>query len=554
MTTACTDWAARLLAGRSIIPAPIYPGEAERALEIFKGLRVVDLPGKPTFGECAAPWVFDFVAVVFGGCDPETGKQAIREYGLLVSKKNTKSTLAAGIMLTALILCWREDEELLILAPTIEVAQASFKPAASMVRSDPELSDMFHIQEHIRTISNRVTRNSLKVVAAEADTVSGKKAGRILVDELWLFGKQAKAEAMFMEATGGQVSREEGWTIYLTTQSDEPPAGVFRDKLNYWRDVRDGKINDPKTLGVLYEFPPEMIESKAYLKTENFRITNPNIGLSVSQEWLEDNLKKNQAKTDGAFQQFLAKHLNVEIGLNLRTDRWAGADRWQAAADRTITLDSLLERCEVVCIGIDGGGLDDLLGFAVAGRERDTGKWLLWTRAWAHQSVFERRKSEASKLRDFERDGDLIVVEHVGQDAEQVAEICRAAYDSGLLDRIGCDQAGIGAIAQQIVDADVPQELLIGISQGWKLHGAIQTTERKLAEGVLWHAGQPLMDWCVGNARVEPKGNAIMITKQIAGRGKIDPLMASFNAITLISLNPAARGPSVYEERGFRVL
>lgn len=132
------------------------------------------------------------------------------------------------------------------------------------------------------------------------------------------------------------------------------------------------------------------------------------------------------------------------------------------------------------------------------------------------------------------------MVEHVGQDAEQVAEICRAAYDSGLLDRIGCDQAGIGAIAQQIVDADVPQELLIGISQGWKLHGAIQTTERKLAEGVLWHAGQPLMDWCVGNARVEPKGNAIMITKQIAGRGKIDPLMASFNAITLISLNPAA--------------
>lgn len=540
MTTACTDWAARLLAGRSIIPAPIYPGEAERALEIFRGLRVVDLPGKPTFGECAAPWVFDFVAAVFGGCDPETGKQAIREYGLLVSKKNTKSTLAAGIMLTALILCWREDEELLILAPTIEVAQASFKPAASMVRADPELSDMFHIQEHIRTISNRVTRNSLKVVAAEADTVSGKKAGRILVDELWLFGKQAKAEAMFMEATGGQVSREEGWTIYLTTQSDEPPAGVFKDKLNYWRDVRDGKINDPKTLGVLYEFPPEMIESKAYLKPENFRITNPNIGLSVSQEWLEDNLKKNQAKTDGAFQQFLAKHLNVEIGLNLRTDRWAGADRWQAAADKSITLDSLLERCEVVCIGIDGGGLDDLLGFAVAGRERDTGKWLLWTRAWAHQSVFERRKSEASKLRDFERDGDLIVVEHVGQDAEQVAEICRAAYDSGLLDRIGCDQAGIGAIAQQIVDADVPQELLIGISQGWKLHGAIQTTERKLAEGVLWHAGQPLMDWCVGNARVEPKGNAIMITKQIAGRGKIDPLMASFNAITLISLNPAA--------------
>lgn len=550
--TECKDWAERLKGGRSIIPPPIFASEAERALVIFKQLRVVDLPGKPTFGECSDQWVFDFVAAVFGACDPETGRQAIREYGLLVSKKNTKSTLAAGIMLTALILCWREDEEHLILAPTIEVAQNSFKPAASMVRVDPELTDMFHVQEHIRTITHRVSRNSLKVVAADADTVSGKKAGRILIDELWLFGKQSKAEAMFMEATGGQVSRDEGWSIYLTTQSDEPPSGVFKDKLNYWRDVRDGKISDPKTLGVLYEFPQDMVASKAYLLPENFHISNPNLGRSVSKEWLEDNLKKNQGKKDGAYQQFLAKHLNIEIGLNLRSDRWTGADLWESAAIEPFTLEQLLERSEVVCIGIDGGGMDDMLGLAVVGREKETGRWLAWCRAWLHPIALERRKSEAARYHDFAKDGDLILAQYVGQDIEDVVAIVDQVVESGLLDKIGVDRAGLGGIYDALVGTEeetgsVERELVVGIPQGWQLQGAIKTAERHLASKKLVHGGSALMAWCVGNARIVPVGNAISITKQASGFAKIDPLMSLLDAIQLMANNPEAKaGPAIY--------
>ncbi|SDV49810.1 terminase large subunit [Chitinasiproducens palmae] len=537
-TTACPDWTSRLVERRSIIPPPIFPDQGEQALAIFKQLRVTDLPGKPTFGECSEQWVFDYVAAIFGAYDSETGRQLIREFFLLISKKNTKSTIAAGIMLTAVILCWREEEEHLILAPTKEVADNSFKPAAGMVRADEELSALFHIQEHIRTITHRVTRASLKVVAADTDTVSGKKSGRILVDELWLFGTKSRASSMFMEATGGQISRDEGWVIFLTTQSDQPPAGVFKEKLDYYRDVRDGKIVDPKSLGVLYEFPPHMVKSKAYLDPTNFYISNPNIGRSVSAEWLDDQLQKLRHKLDGTFQEFLAKHLNIEIGLNLRADRWAGADHWEAQGRAGLTLEQLIDRCEVIDAGIDGGGLDDLLGLAVAGRERGTGAWLTWGKAWAHPSVLERRQSEAARFTDFAREGDLVLVKRIGEDVEQLAAIVAQVHDSGKLDKVGVDPSGIGAVLDALEAAGVPKELIIGISQGWKLGGTIKTTERKLAEGGLLHGGRPMMAWCVGNAKVVPSGNAVLITKAASGTAKIDPLMALFDAIALLSLNP----------------
>jgi phage terminase large subunit-like protein len=107
--------------------------------------------------------------------------------------------------------------------------------------------------------------------------------------------------------------------------------------------------------------------------------------------------------------------------------------------------------------------------------------------------------------------------------------------------QIGLDPSGIGSIIDGLLDEKIPEDKIIGVSQGWKLNGAIKTTERKLAEGVLYHCDQPLMNWCVGNAKVEPRGNAIIITKQISGSGKIDPLMALFNAVTLMSLNPPAQ-------------
>ncbi len=542
VSTACLDWADRLRDGRSIIPSPLFPAQAERALEVFKALRIVDAPGSPTFGECCAPWVFDLVASIFGAYDEDTGRRLITEWFVLIPKKNAKSTIAAGIMMTALILNWRQSAEFSILAPTIEVANNSYAPARDMCaeRADEELNALMHVQAHVKTITHRLSGAALKVVAADAETVGGKKGVGNLIDELWLFGKRPDAENMLREATGGLASRPEGFVIYLTTQSDDSPAGVFRSKLQYARDVRDGKIHDPRFVPVIYEFPQAMIDAGEHKDPANFGMVNPNLNFSVDREFLEREFRK--ADNDGpeSLRGFMAKHLNVEVGLALRSDRWAGADYWQAQA-RRLPLEQLLERSEVVIIGLDGGGLDDLFGMCVMGREVDTGNWLSWHRAWAHPSVMERRKSEAARFQDFADDGDLVLVERIGDDVEQIADLVEQVEESGLLDKVGVDPSGIGAVVDALIERGIALDRIVGISQGWKLTGAIKTTERKLAEGGLHHGGTRLMAWCVSNAKVEPRGNAVIITKQASGYAKIDPLLATFNAVTLMSLNPQSR-------------
>lgn len=540
-STACPDWEERIVAGQSLVPIPpLFPDEAQAGLEVMRQLRIVDAPGSPTIGEACAPWVSDFAGAVFGSYNPDTGRREIKEFALVIPKKNSKSTIAAAIMLTLLIRNWRQSAELIVLAPTIEVANNAYAPARDMVKHDEELSDLLHVQDHVRTITHRETGATLKIVAADSNTVGGKKASFILVDEIHLFGSSPNAENMLREATGGLASRPEGCIIYLTTQSDKPPAGVFLQKLQYARGVRDGRIDDKRFLPVIYEFPPRMIEAGEHRKPENFHIVNPNLGYSVDREYLVRELAKAEESGEESVRGFLSKFLNVEIGLALLSNRWPGAEFWEAQARKAITLDYIIERSEVVTIGIDGGGLDDLLGLAVIGRDRETREWLAWCRAWAHPSVLERRKDIAAQLHDFARSGDLVLVKRIGDDVDEVADIVEQIEAAGLLHQVGLDPAGIGAIQEAIAVRDVDQEKLVGVSQGWRLGGSIKTAERKLAEGGLIHAAQPMMNWCCGNARVEPKGNAILITKQASGSAKIDPLMALFNAVSLMALNPAA--------------
>lgn len=450
------------------------------------------------------------------------------------------STLAAGIMLTAILLNWREEAEFIILAPTKEIADNSFKPMAAAIREDEELSELLQVQTHIRTITHRDTKAVIKVVAADTVAVSGKKAVIVLIDELHEFGKMANADKIFTEATGGLMSRPEGFVMYLTTQSSEPPAGVFKEKLAYARKVRDGEIENPKFYPIIYEFPEEMIEAKQHLQPKNFYATNPNLGRSVDEETLLDLIQTATDTGEAKLLDVLAKHLNIEVGMNLASDSWAGAAHWSGCEKIPSDLEHVLENSEVVVMGIDGGGLDDLYGVNVMGRT-PYGEFLSWEHAFAHPIVMERRKEIAPRLKDFQKDGDLTVFDAIGEDAKAVVKLAVRLHKAGLLFGIGFDPNSLGGLLTDLTDAGIPEEKLLRCNTGWHLAASIKTAERNIATKLIYHAHRPLMAWCVGNAKVEQKGNAVVITKQKSGTAKIDPLMAFLNSVEIMAGNPPAQ-------------
>ncbi len=583
-TTACPDWERRIVERESLVPfAPLFPGEAEAALDIFKSLRMVDVAGQPTFGEACEPFVFDLVAAIFGAYDANAGQRLIEEFLLLISKKNGKSTIAAGIMLTALIRNWRHDAALSILAPTQKVAANSFGPAAAMVRIDPKLKKLLHVVDNQRMIKHRVTGAELRVIAADTGTVGGSKAGFVLVDELWIFGKQNNAESMLEEGTGGLASRPEGFVIYLTTHSDERPRGVFKDKLDYFRGVRDGKIEDPRSFGMLYEWPEAMRDDEAYLDPANFYVTNPNLGRSQSVGFIQRKLQQVKEgrgeEGDTSLQIVLAKYLNVEIGQRLARDRWTGASFWPRCAIPVLSLDDLIARSEVIVGGVDGGGLDDLLGLCLIGREKGSKRWLIWAHAWAWSIVWKRRQDIATQLNEFilegtltrcempDDDGELVAIgegddgegdqDDLTEDVLGVVDVFKRVRDAGKLpekDAIGLDPAGVAAIVDELAREGFEDDQLKAIPQGWRLSSVIKGLARKCAARTVRHAGSQLMAWCIGNVKQEPRGaSGVAITKQ-SPSAKIDPVAAMFSAATLMTLNPEAAGGFVYEERGMLIL
>lgn len=544
----CPDWRSRLAAGRSLIPdLPLIQSEADIGLRIFDQIRLPDVPGKPMLGDAAGQWFRDIVRVSFGSWDPETQQRFIRDIFAMAPKGSSKTSYSAALMLTAMLMSRRPRGEALFVGPTQAVSDRAYEQAVGMIDESADLKRRFRPRDHLKTIEDKITHSEMKVRTFDLNILTGSILIFVLLDELHLLGRSQHTTKVLRQIRGGLDKTPEGLLLITTTQSDDIPAGAFADELGMARKIRDGEFRGKTVrsmLPVIYEFPEDISRDRdRWSDPANWPMVMPNLGKSVHLSTLVPDWETERSKGEHAIRIWASQHLNLEIGMGLSAGRWRGADYWEARADKSLTLAKLLDRCEVIVAAVDGGGLDDMLALALVGRERDTRRWLSWNRTWLHRSVLDLRKSEASRFLDFEKAGELVIVDDMLHAFADLAGCIQTVEEAGLLpekNAVGLDPMGVGLIVEALAEIGISADTgrAIGIPQGWKLNGAIKTTEVKLASGELWHGGQRLTAWAVGNAKVEPKGNAITITKQNAGTAKIDPLMATIIGVAVMSLNP----------------
>src|SRR5690606_13275749 len=152
----------------------------------------------------------------------------------------------------------------------------------------------------------------------------------------------------------------------------------------------------------------------------------------------------------------------------LRANRWPGADFWPRRAHAGLTPETLLSLYVVVVVGIDGGGVVDLFGLSVGGRHKQTRDWWGWSHAWSHPSDLERRKTIADRLRDFEKVGELTIVDDELDDVSAIVELIDDINKRRLLAAVAVDPAGLGELIEALAVIGVTQEggQLIGAPQG----------------------------------------------------------------------------------------
>lgn len=485
------------------------------------------------------PWQWEGLIKPMFGTVNEDGYRQYRTAYIEIPKKNGKTELMAAIGLYMLTNDGEQGAEVYCAAADREQASICYQAAAAMVRNSDELS------KHIKCLDSRKRliyqrKNSfLQVLSSETYTKHGLNPSCVIIDEIHAHPDD---ELYTVLTAGTDYARRQQVVLIITT------AGIYDVNTIWWRlrskaiQVRDGIIDDPRFLPVLYLADPEKDNPE---DEELWKRVNPSLGQIFTLNKIRQDF--NEAKQDPiSYQNFLRFRLNIPIK---QIQRWLPMDDWDACAGQ-IDDEGLKGRA---CYGgLDLSNRQDLSAFVLVYPPiKESDKWVVRARFYCPEdSILERSRTDRVPYHIWQKQGYITATPgNVIDYAYIEKDILQASQDYNLVE-LGYDPWGATELATRLYnDYGI---VMVEVRQGAKsMSEPAKDLLAKVLKHDISHGGHPVLRWCADNIVMVADANENIRPAKDKATDRIDGMVALINAWTRAIF---AEDGSVYEERGVLVL
>jgi len=470
------------------------------------------------------PWQKAVFANLYGWKHPD-GTRRYREAFVFVPRGNSKTTMAAAIVMIHLYMDTEHGAELYSAAAERDQARLCFDIVSGMIRNQPELEAETKLFRYSVVVGDK----SYKALSAQAGSKHGFSPQLVVNDELHAHRTPELTEVLMT----GTLKRRQPLTVHLTTSDYEREGSICNEKHEYAGKVRDGIIDDPAFLPVIYEASRE----DDWTSPDMWRKANPNYEVSVPHEYLARECQR--ARDDPTYENtFKRLHLNIRTE---QLDRLLPVEQWDAC--RGTVPDVVGQPC---WCGLDIGATSDFTAFVAVFRvgERYTLKPIFWI---PEQTAAKRRERMGASFLAWERAGLLRITPQGAIDFARVeADIMEFAAEHPIRE-LAADPWNAQQIMQRLQETH--GLTVVEHRQGFASMGfPTRTFLDAVVGGRIVHDGNPIMRWMVSNltGKQDEAGNWKPDKKKSAE--KIDGVVALIMALGRAVLAEQAPKRSFYEE------
>lgn len=465
------------------------------------------------------PWQKFGLMATFGWLNKRTGKRRFRESYWEVPRKNGKSVIAAGVGIGMFVLDDEFGAEVYAGATTEKQAWEVFRPARLMVKRSPELIVAAGIEVNASNMNKPEDGSRFEPLIGNPG--DGASPSCSIVDEYHEHDSAALYETML---TGMGARRQP--LMFIITTAGANIEGPCYDKRRQVIEMLEGTVPDDELFGWIWTID----EGDDWTDPRVLAKANPNIGISVYQEYLESQQQR-ATKSARFTNTFKTKHLNVWTSAKAG---YFNLEDWKSCEDRSLTLEQFEGQDCVLALDmarkLDLNSMARLFWRDIDGRRH---YFCVAPRFWVPEDTVRNTENRrmAERYQAWVNQGFLLETDGAEIDYRDILEEAKEANRLCPVQCTPLDPHGATNLSHQLEDEGLTP---VTIVQNYtNMSDPMKELEAAITAGRFHHDGNPIMTWCVSNVigKNLPGNDDVVRPIKQGNDNKIDGAVALIMAI-----------------------